>query len=399
MQLETTGLRRAGEATAPQTGPELTVIAPSFNEAENVEPLIEKLSAALEGIHWEVVFVDDDSPDGTADRVREQARLDARVRCVQRLRRRGLTSACAEAVLASSAPYIAIIDADLQHDETLLPKMLAVLKNEDADIVIGSRYTERKLSEGFSRARQTMSFVATRLAQSILRAKLTDPVSGFFMAKREVFEGAIRNLSGIGNKILVDIFASSNRRLKFRELPYKFRARLHGESKLDTMTVWEYLVLLADKMFGRFIPVRLILFSLVGASGVLVNFAVFWAARHVLLTGAAGNYSPDAAVRFKVALTVATLVAATSNFFLNNILTYRDKRLRGWAVLSGLISFLAICGVGAVVSVSFAAQVRSWFPEGLQESRYVLNLAVLGGIAVSTILNFSASAIFTWRKN
>ncbi len=398
MQLETTALRRAGQALALQTGPELTVIAPSFNEAENVEPLIEKLSAALEGVHWEVIFVDDDSPDGTSDRVREQARLDARVRCVQRLGRRGLTSACAEAVLASSAPYVAIIDADLQHDETLLPKMLAVLKNEDTDIVIGSRYTERKLSEGFTRARQTMSFIATRLAQTILKAKLSDPVSGFFMAKREVFEGAIHNLSGIGNKILVDIFASSNRRLKFRELPYVFRSRLHGESKLDTLTIWEYLVLLADKLFGRFIPIRLILFSLVGASGVLVNFAVFWVARHLLLNGAAGGYSPDAAVRFKAALTLATMVAATSNFFLNNILTYRDKRLRGWAVLSGLISFLANCGVGAIVSVSFAAQVRSWFPEGMQESRYVLNLAVLGGIAVSTILNFSASAIFTWRR-
>ncbi len=330
--------------------------------------------------------------------MREQARVNSRVRCVQRLGRRGLTSACAEAVLASSAPYVAIIDADLQHDETLLPKMLAVLKNEDAEVVIGSRYTENKLSEGFTRFRQITSFVATRLAQIILRAELTDPVSGFFMAKREVFEGAIRKLSGIGNKILVDVFASSDHRLKFRELPYVFRARLHGESKLDTLTVWEYLVLLADKLFGRFIPVRLILFSLVGLSGVFVNFAVFWAARHALLTGAAGNYTPGAEVRFKVALAVATLVAATSNFFLNNVLTYRDKRLRGWAVLSGLLSFLAISGVGALVSVSFAAQLRSWFPLGMQEGRYVLNLAVLSGIAVSTILNFSASAIFTWQK-
>ena len=146
------------------------------------------------------------------------------------------------------------------------------------------------------------------------------------MAKREVFEGSIRNLSGIGNKILVDIFASSDRRLKFRDLPYTFRPRQHGESKLDTLTVWEYLVLLADKVFGRFIPVRLILFSLVGASGVIVHFAVFWTA---LLSGLAASYSPDHAIQFKVAQGLATLVAASSNFFLNNILTYRDKRLRG----------------------------------------------------------------------
>ena len=378
-----------------QAGPELTVIAPSFNEAENVVPLIEKLTDALDGVHWEVIFVDDDSPDGTSERVREQARLNSRVRCVQRLGRRGLTSACAEAVLASSAPYVAIIDADLQHDETLLPKMLAVLKSGEAEIVIGSRYTEKKLSEGFTRFRQFTSFIATRLAQTILHANLTDPVSGFFMAKREVFEGSIRNLSGIGNKILVDTFASSNRRLKFRDLPYTFRARQHGESKLDTLTVWEYLVLLADKVFGRFIPVRLILFSLVGASGVVVHFAVFWTA---LLSGLAASYSPDAATRFIFAQALATLVAATSNFFLNNILTYRDKRLRGLAIVTGLLSFLAISSVGAVVSVSFAGQVLAWFPEAMRQGKYVLSFAALSGIAVSTILNFSATAIFTWRK-
>ncbi len=386
--------RQAG-VPAPQAGPELTVIAPSFNEAENVVPLIEKLTAALDGVHWEVIFVDDDSPDGTSERVREQARLNSRVRCVQRLSRRGLTSACAEAVLASSAPYVAIIDADLQHDETLLPKMLAVLKSGEAEIVIGSRYTEKKLSEGFTRFRQLTSFIATRLAQIILHANLTDPVSGFFMAKREVFEGAIHNLSGIGNKILVDIFASSNRRLTFRDLPYTFRARQHGESKLDTLTVWEYLVLLADKVFGRFIPIRLILFSLVGASGVVVHFAVFWTA---LLSGLAASYSHNSSIRFAFAQALATLVAATSNFFLNNILTYRDKRLRGLAIVTGLLSFLAISSVGAVVSVSFAGQVLAWFPEAMRQGKYVLSFAALSGIAVSTILNFSATAIFTWRK-
>jgi dolichol-phosphate mannosyltransferase len=395
MQLETTGHWQAELAPAPEKGPELTVIAPTFNEAENVEPLIAKLSAALQGVHWEVIFVDDDSPDGTSDRVRSVARRDARVRCVQRLGRRGLTSACAEAVLASSAPYVAIIDADLQHDETLLPKMLDVLRKGGTDIVIGSRYTERKLSEGFSRARQSMSFIATRLAQTILGAKLSDPVSGFFMAKRETFEGSIRNLSGIGNKILVDIFASSKRPLSFAELPYQFRARLHGESKLDTLTVWEYLVLLADKLFGRIIPVRLILFSLVGASGVFVHLAVFWAS---MLSGVAASFSPDQAIRFKAAQAIATGVAATSNFFLNNLLTYRDKRLRGWAILRGLISFLAISAVGAVVSISFAGQVLAWFPEAARGSKYVLTFASLSGVAVSTILNFSATAIFTWRK-
>jgi dolichol-phosphate mannosyltransferase len=378
MQLETIELRQPEAAIEPRKGPTLTVIAPTFNERDNVEPLIAKLDAALQGIHWEVIFVDDDSPDGTADKVREQALRDSRIRCVQRLGRRGLTSACAEAVLASSAPYVAIIDADLQHDETLLRSMLDCLKAGPAEIVIGSRYTERKLSSGFSRARQAMSFIATRLAQLILRAELSDPVSGFFMAKREVFDGSIRNLSGIGNKILVDIFASSKRPLCFKELPYRFRPRVHGESKLDTLTVWEYLVLLADKLFGRFVPVRFLLFSLVGVSGVIVHLATL----RLVLTG-----TP---LKFITAQAIATVTAAVSNFFLNNWLTYRDRRLSGWRILSGLISFLLVCSVGAVVNVAFADRVF--------QQTGVWWIAGIAGAAVSAILNYSASALFTWRK-
>jgi dolichol-phosphate mannosyltransferase len=378
MQLATIDLKRAEPARAPNKGPELTVIAPTFNERDNVGPLVEKLAAALQGIRWEVIFVDDDSPDGTADRVREVARADSRVRCLQRLGRRGLTSACAEAVLASSSPYVAIIDADLQHDETLLPRMLEVLRKGDTDVVIGSRYTERKLSEGFSRARQTMSFIATRLAQLILRANLSDPVSGFFMAKREVFDGSLRNLSGIGNKILVDVFASSKHPPRFKELPYKFKARLHGESKLDTLTVWEYLVLLADKTFGRFIPIRFLLFSLVGGSGVVVHLATL----KLLLT-----VTPFG---FPVGQAFATLAAAISNFFLNNWLTYRDRRLRGWSILTGLISFLLVCSVGAVVNVAFAEQVF--------KATDIWWLAGIAGAAVSSILNYSTTALLTWRK-
>ena len=394
MQLENIDFSKQLETQANLPA-ELTVITPSYNERENVEPLIAKLIDALKGVRWEVIFVDDDSPDGTADKVRERARIDSRVRCVQRLGRRGLTSACAEAVLASSSPYVAIIDADLQHDERLLPQMLKILRENDVDVVIGSRYTERKLSDGFSRGRQAMSWIATRLAQTILRAKLSDPVSGFFMAKRAVFEESIRNLSGIGNKILVDTFASCPRTLKFWELPYEFRERVHGESKLDTLTVWEYLVLLADKVVGRFFPVRLLLFSLVGASGIVVHLATFWT---ILLSGSAAAFTANHAHQFEIAQSVATVVAATSNFFLNNILTYRDRRLRGWSMLRGLASFLAICGVGAIVSISFAAQALWLFPEAMRDSKYVLTFASVCGIAVSVILNFSATFLFTWGR-
>jgi dolichol-phosphate mannosyltransferase len=368
---------RADSGAAQVLLAELSVIVPTFNERENVEPLIALLSKALEGIQWEVVFVDDDSPDGTAAKVREVSRTNPRVRCVQRLGRRGLTTACMEGILATSAPYIAIIDGDLQHDEALLPEMLKALKADNLDVVAGTRYSAVKVADAFTLRRHIASRTATRLAQLVLRAELTDPVSGFFMARREVFEAAMRRLSGIGNKILIDLFASSPKPLRFNELPYTFRTRQHGESKLDTLTAWEYLVLLADKIAGRWIPVRFMLFGAVGLSGVVVHLAVLKAA---LLSGFV----------FLDGQIVATGAAMVWNFALNNWLTYRDKRLRGWRLLTGLLSFMLLCSFGAIVNISFARQVFAktdlWW------------LAGAGGATAGAILNYSLTSLFTWKR-
>src|SRR5882724_8813398 len=115
------------QATSPHRSIQLSVIVPTFSEHDNVSLLVDRLRDVLSGIAWEVVFVDDDSPDATADRVRAIAQTDARVRCIQRIGRRGLSSACIEGVLSSAAPYVAIMDADLQHDEQILPQMLDLL--------------------------------------------------------------------------------------------------------------------------------------------------------------------------------------------------------------------------------------------------------------------------------
>src|SRR5258706_1569924 len=360
----------------PNPGPELSVIAPTFNERENVGTLVSRLQEVLQGVSWEIIFVDDDSPDDTADFVRSRARADRRVRCMQRLGRRGLTSACVEAALSSSAPFIAIIDTDLQHDERLLSRMLEVIKRSAADVVVGSRYINRNHAGGFGKGRQVVSRVATRLAQRFLKADLTDPRSGFFMMRREAFESAARNLSGIGNKILVDIFCSARRPLQFAELEYEFRSRTHGESKLDSLTALEFLLLLADKTIGRIIPVRLLMFGIVGMSGVGVHLAAL-----ALMLSESG-------ASFSLAQAAATGIAASSNFFLNNWLTYRDRRLRGWRVIRGLASFLAICGMGAAVSVSFAQQVF--------ELTGIWWVAGLSGAIVGAFLNYSATALFTW---
>ena len=356
--------------------PELTIVIPVLNEADNVAPLVERLTRALAGIRWEAIFVDDDSPDGTADVVRALARLQSNIRCVQRLGRRGLASACIDGILSSAAPYIAVMDGDLQHDEMLLPQMLAKIRAERLDVVVASRYTDAGSVGDWQRSRVVISDVAGRLSRLVVKADLTDPMSGFFMVERNAFAAAMRSLTGQGFKILLDLFASSPRPLAFAEVPLSFRQRLHGESKLDTLVAWEYLMLVLQKLVGPAVPVRFLLFSLIGALGVGTHLLTLWFGTHIL------------AIAFPVAQVIATVVAMTGNFLLNNLFTYRDRRLRGRRLVTGLISFYAVCGAGGAANVGVASYVagghHSWW------------LAGLAGAAVSVVWNYAMSSIFTW---
>jgi dolichol-phosphate mannosyltransferase len=357
--------------------PELAIIIPTFNEAGNVAEIARRLGASLEGIDWEILFVDDDSADGTAERVRELAGANSRIRLLRRVGRRGLSSACIEGMLATTAPFLAVIDADLQHDETLLPQMLARLKAEDLDIVVGSRYVSGGSVGDWNERRQAMSRFAGRLAQRLIHADLADPMSGFFLLRAPVLADCVRNLSGVGYKILLDIFASSPRPLKFAEIPYGFRQREHGESKLDNAVLWEYALMLLQKLIGPRIPVRFIAFSLIGGSGVLVHLAVLWLLNRLLGTS------------FLIGQTVAALVAMTTNFFLNNVLTYRDMRLRGRQLLWGWFSFVIACSIGAIANVGIA----TYLFEG--DTGWVLS--ALAGILVGAVWNYAVTAVYTWR--
>jgi dolichol-phosphate mannosyltransferase len=358
---------------------ELTIVVPTYNERDNVGLLVERLKRILDGVAWEVIFVDDDSTDGTSEAVRAIARRDARVRVIQRIGRRGLASACVEGFLASSAPYLAVIDADLQHDERLLPTMLRRLKTEPLDVVVASRYVDGGDMEQWQSARrQRISRFSVAIAQKLSRVELADPMSGFFMLTRGAFEGAVRRLSQIGFKILFDIMASAPRPLRFAELPYSFVDRQQGASKLDTTAAWHFGVLILDKLIGRWIPVRFVMFGLVGGTGILVHLV---ALQLFHLAGAS----------FIRAQIGALLVAMTSNFFLNNLITYRDKRLRGWAMLGGLLSFAAACSIGAFINAGVAIQVFSMAP--------IWWLAGSAGALIGAVWNYGVSRVFTWTRD
>ncbi|MBK5929011.1 dolichol monophosphate mannose synthase [Halochromatium salexigens] len=362
----------------PCRAPTLAVVIPTYNEAENVPLIVERLRAVLTGIDWELIFVDDDSPDGTAQRVRAIARAHPQIRVLQRIGRRGLSSACIEGMLATSAPYVAVMDADLQHDETLLPTMLQQLRTEPLEIVIGSRYVAGGGVGDWDDQRASMSRLATRLGQRLIKADLKDPMSGFFMLRTELLQDDARELSGVGYKLLLDLFATHPGPLRFRELPYRFRPRHAGESKLDEAVVWEYLLMLIQKWVGPMLPVRFIAFSLIGASGVLVHMLVLWISFKLADTS------------FLVAQSVATLVAMTTNFFLNNLFTYRDRRLRGWDLLRGWFSFVIACSIGALANVGIA----SW----LFEAHSFWVLSALAGILVGVVWNYAVTAVYTWKR-
>jgi len=364
--------------TALMAAPELAVIVPTFNEVENVPRLVEALRRCLTDYSWEVIFVDDDSADETAQAVRVLGRTDARVRCLQRLRRRGLSSACVEGMLASTAPYLAIMDGDLQHDERLLPQMLDTLKKENVDIVIGSRYASGGTVGDWSDSRVSLSRFATRLSRMVVPAELTDPMSGFFMLRREAFAESMRRLSAIGFKLLVDLFASAPRPLRFREIPYQFRTRQAGASKLDSAVVWDYALLLLDKLVGHVVPVRFAAFTVVGLMGVAVHFAVL---------SSMFQWMHDS---FTVSQATATGFAMTFNFWVNNEFTYSDSRLLGWRWVRGWLSFVAVCSVGALANVGVASYLFRW------NSAWVP--AALAGIVVSSVWNYFATSVFTWAR-
>jgi dolichol-phosphate mannosyltransferase len=358
--------------------PQLSVIVPTFNERDNVTTLYRRLEATFTGIAWEVVFVDDNSPDGTWDVVRGLAQTDNRVRCIRRIGRRGLSGACIEGILAASAPYAAVIDADLQHDETQLPKMLALLQGGEFDLVVGSRYIEGGSADSFDKQRAGASHLATEVAKRVLRVQIADPMSGFFMIRRDRFEQLAPQLSTQGFKILLDIVATARGELRVKEIPFTFGTRQHGESKLDSMVALDFLGLVLAKLTHDVVSLRFLLFAMVGTIGLVVHLTTLFVALKLFN------------VPFPQAQATGALVAMTSNFILNNFLTYRDQRLKGFAILRGLLLFYLVCSVGLFANVGVAFSVYDQEP--------IWWLAGAAGALMGVVWNYAMSGLFVWRK-
>lgn len=356
------------------------MVVPTFNESDNVGEIVRRLLATLDGIAFEIIFVDDNSPDGTADLVRRFALNDPRVRCLQRIGRRGLSSAVIEGMLSTAAPVVAVIDGDLQHDESLLPRMLAVLRDDaGVDLVAGSRYAEGGGFGDWSEGRRRMSAVATWIARKLTGVELSDPMSGFFMLRTAVLRRQARKLTGMGYKILLDILSAGGTPLSVRELPYEFRSRQAGESKLDNRVLLEFFEMIVARTVGRWVPTKFVMFSLVGGLGVFVHMAVLTLGYEI------------GTLPFAVAQALATVVAMTCNFALNNVFTYHDRRLRGIKLIWGWLSFAAASGVGAIANIGVAVYL-------FKEMDTIWFLSGLAGVVVGATWNFAVTSTYTWKK-
>lgn len=357
--------------------PMLSIIVPTYNEAENLEALVERLRLVLGTVSWEVIFADDNSPDGTHRLAKQIAEGNPRVRCLRRVGRRGLAGACIDGILSSSACYVAVMDGDLQHDEAILVRMLHRLQDDEADVIVGTRYCQGGSALGLAGHRGTISRAATVLTHRLLQVSISDPMSGFFMVRRECFENIAPRLSHDGFKILLDMLATAKGELRVAEEPYDFRERVAGESKFDLRTGLEFLGLLAAKMSGDKIDARFIPYALIGSFGVLVHLTV-------LKTALAGT-----GLEFTACQSIATFVAMLSNFFLNNMLTYKDLRLRGLHMLRGMAAFCAIGATGFLANVG----VASW----LYGANSVWWLAGVAGALTGVVWNYAMSSRFVWR--
>ena len=351
------------------------MVIPTRNERENLPPLLERIALALADVEWEAIVVDDASTDGTPELVTDLAQADRRVRLVRRFGRRGLSSAVVEGMLASTAPIVAVIDADGQHDEARLPDLLAAV-SAGCDLAVGTRYAHGGSVGDWDAGRARVSSLATKLAAPLLKTPLSDPMSGFFAVRREALLAAVPRLSSVGYKILLDLVASSPAPLKVQEVPYRFGVRQAGASKLDSAVALEYAELLLDKLIGRWVPVKLVMFGAIGSLGLLL---------HLLLLG-----SLHGALGFTAAQGAAVLGAMTFNYALNNALTYRDRQRRGAAWWRGLATFALVCSLGAFANIGVGSMVY--------ESVHQWWMGGIAGAVIGSVWNYAASAWLTWSR-
>jgi dolichol-phosphate mannosyltransferase len=368
----------ANDETPGGSKPTVSVVVPTYQESANIPILFDRIKCALSEEPWEMIVVDDDSPDGTSNVAFALAAEDRRIRCLRRVNRSGLAGAAIEGWMSSSADFVAVIDGDLQHDESILPKMYEALAKGAGDLAIGTRLREEGRG-GLSPAREALSDLGAWFFRRIAGAVVADPMSGFFMIRREIVSRLAPHLSPDGFKILVDVILSAGGGIKIVEVPYVFRRRNAGESKLTPLVGIDFLGLVVHHATAGALPIRFVLFAMIGTGGLIVHIVTLWAALHWF-----------GMLTFDLGQLIATIVAMGSNFILNNEITYRPYRFHGIGMVPGFLAFALGCSVGALANID----VASW----LFKANETWWLAGLAGALLSVVWNYAVSTNLIWRR-
>ena len=361
----------------------ISIVIPTFNEVENIIPLLKNLTALVNDFEYEIIIVDDDSPDGTSDAVNKYMKFNKRIKLITRIGRSGLSSAIKEGLIFAQGKYLLVLDGDGQHHPSFILNMLREIKKNESDVVIGSRFLNDSKVEGLSNKRSLGSKIANKLARISLHrnySKITDYLSGCFCLEKEMTKKFIRKIEINGFKFLYELLSLSKGKLAVNEVPLIFKERRFGNSKLDIAIVWDFLISIIHNLTLRILPRRAISFGMVGISGVFVQLFVTSCLVEIFL------------VDFYNALPFAVIIAATSNFLINNQVTFRSDRLKNSALLIGLLKFLIVASLPVIANVG----ITTAFYKYISADTFVAQIA---GIAIVYAWNYLASSSFVWKKS
>ena len=361
----------------------ISIVIPTFNEAENIIPLLKNLTLLVSHFEYEIIVVDDDSPDGTSDEVSKYMKSNKRIKLITRIGRSGLSSAIKEGLIFAQGKYLLVLDGDGQHHPSFVLDMLEQIRKSKSDIVIGSRFLNNSRLEGLSNKRSLGSKIANKLARISLHknfSKLTDYLSGCFCLEKEMTKKYIRKIEINGFKFLYELLSLSKGKLAVHEVPLIFKQRRFGNSKLDIAIVWDFLISIIHNLTLRLLPRRAISFGMVGISGVFVQLFITSFLVEIFL------------IDFYNALPFAVISAATSNFLINNQLTFRSDRLRNLGLVVGLLKFLIVASLPVIANVGITTAIYKY----ISADTFISQIA---GIAIVYAWNYLASSSFVWKKS
>jgi len=356
---------------------DLSVILPTYNEKENIILILDKIRKVLKDVSYQIIVVDDNSPDGTWEIAQHYAKKHSNIQVIRRLNMKGLSSAILEGFGSSNSKWMVVMDADLQHDEKILVDFVKAFE-DGFEIVVGSRKTAGGSIGEWNFLRRVISWVATRMAFFIIKNNVSDPMSGFFGIQKEIFENSIDKINPRGFKLLLELLAH-NPHVKTHEIGFTFNKRQYGKSKLSTNVIFDYLAALYDLSLGKYLPLRFIKYSIIGFIGLLVYQATIWIGLNLL----------QVSKYYSLALGIEA--AILSNYFFNNFWTFKDYRHRSIHIISGLFSYHLISIAGVIINYSSSV---------LLIDRFAVNIYVASiiGAVLSTLWNYRMNFQITWKN-